>query len=63
MAKRAFIVTHPRLYMEVSLAGEDKKFQRVPVGTELTLDEEKVSERLIEKKHLVAADKKKTGTA
>lgn len=48
MAKKTFVVTHPKLYMSV-----DGKLKHVTKGTEVSIDEKQASSLLAQKKVLV----------
>ena len=54
MAKRAFVVTHPKLYMKV-----EGKLAHVETGTEVSLDEKHAESLLKQGKVLVKGEGKK----
>jgi len=54
MAKKIFVVTHPKLYMKI-----DGKMESVAVGTEFPMDEKKASSLLKQGKILVKGQGKK----
>ena len=63
MAKKTYVVSHPKLCLNVKLDGEKTaKLQKVPVGTEVSL-EEAVAKNLVESGKLTAKSTKKAATA
>tara|TARA_R110002051_G_scaffold324424_2_gene421619 strand:+ start:20517 stop:20699 length:183 start_codon:yes stop_codon:yes gene_type:complete len=54
MAKKTFIVTHPKLYMKV-----DGKLAHIETGTELSMEENSAKSLLTQGKILVKASGKK----
>lgn len=63
MAKKTYVVSHPKLCLKVKLDGQkEAKLQKVPAGTEVSL-EEAVAKNLVKNGKLTAKSTKKAATA